>query len=215
MKPWHARYPPDAAESSEDPVSTSFWIFVDLAYEQPAYFVAPRWWVRNDIWRATPHASLCTSRPTVTPGRADITESPLAGSSNGVIAGTSSASSDRMPRRGGGDPPVPTSAAPSRGQSHLAATTAHSASSKHILRAAIREREEGARSAQISWFCAHSTTRSRHLLSRRSGAICSRECSCRRTADACKADPGCMFIHDHPAPGTRAHAAVRVTPERT
>src|SRR2546425_13374374 len=48
---WHARFPEDAAECSDDPAETSFWIFVDLGGEHPAYFVAPRWWVRNDIWR--------------------------------------------------------------------------------------------------------------------------------------------------------------------
>jgi hypothetical protein len=48
---WHARFPQDAAELTQDPAETSFWIFVDLGGEHPAYFVAPRWWVRNDIWR--------------------------------------------------------------------------------------------------------------------------------------------------------------------
>jgi hypothetical protein len=48
---WHARFPKDAAECSEDPGETSFWIFVDLGGEHPAYFIAPRWWVRNDIWQ--------------------------------------------------------------------------------------------------------------------------------------------------------------------
>jgi hypothetical protein len=48
---WHARYPQDAAECGEDPAGTSFWIFVDLGSEHPAYFVAPRWWVRNNIWQ--------------------------------------------------------------------------------------------------------------------------------------------------------------------
>jgi hypothetical protein len=48
---WHARFPKDAAECSEDPAETSFWVFVDLGGEHPAYFIAPRWWVRNDIWQ--------------------------------------------------------------------------------------------------------------------------------------------------------------------
>jgi hypothetical protein len=48
---WHARFPRDAAEGSEDPGETSYWIFVDLGDEHPAYFIVPRWWVRNDIWR--------------------------------------------------------------------------------------------------------------------------------------------------------------------
>ncbi len=45
------RFPKDAAEASEDPSETSFCVFVDLAGEHPVYFIAPRWWVRNDIWQ--------------------------------------------------------------------------------------------------------------------------------------------------------------------
>jgi hypothetical protein len=48
---WHARFPRDADECSDDPAETCSWIFVDLGGEHPAYFIAPRWWVRNDIWR--------------------------------------------------------------------------------------------------------------------------------------------------------------------
>jgi hypothetical protein len=48
---WHTRYPRDAAPCSEDLKEDSFWIFVDLSAEYPDYFVAPRWWVRNDIWK--------------------------------------------------------------------------------------------------------------------------------------------------------------------
>jgi hypothetical protein len=48
---WHARFPKVAAECVEDPGETSYWVFVDLGGEHPAYFIAPRWWVRNDIWR--------------------------------------------------------------------------------------------------------------------------------------------------------------------
>ncbi|HTT52380.1 MAG TPA: hypothetical protein VMH35_13345 [Streptosporangiaceae bacterium] len=48
---WHARYPEDAPECNEDPTETSFWSFVDLSSEHPAYFIAPRWWIRNDIRR--------------------------------------------------------------------------------------------------------------------------------------------------------------------
>jgi hypothetical protein len=47
---WHARFPRDAAEQAEDPAETSYWIFVDLGGEHPAYFIAPRWWIRNNIW---------------------------------------------------------------------------------------------------------------------------------------------------------------------
>jgi hypothetical protein len=38
-------------QSAEDPAETSFWVFVDLGGEHPAYFIAPSWWVRNDIWQ--------------------------------------------------------------------------------------------------------------------------------------------------------------------
>jgi hypothetical protein len=34
---WHARFPRDAAECGEDPVETSFWVFVDLGGKHPAY----------------------------------------------------------------------------------------------------------------------------------------------------------------------------------
>jgi hypothetical protein len=42
---WHARFPKDAAQCGEDPAETSYWVFVDLGGEHPAYFIAPRWWV--------------------------------------------------------------------------------------------------------------------------------------------------------------------------
>lgn len=32
------------------PGETSYWIFVDLGGDNPEYYIAPRWWVRNDIW---------------------------------------------------------------------------------------------------------------------------------------------------------------------
>lgn len=38
---WHARFPRDAAECSEDLAETSFWVFVGLGGEHPAYFIAP------------------------------------------------------------------------------------------------------------------------------------------------------------------------------
>jgi hypothetical protein len=31
---------------------SAFWVFVDLAERQPAFYVAPEWWVRNDIYEA-------------------------------------------------------------------------------------------------------------------------------------------------------------------
>jgi hypothetical protein len=46
---WHAHFGRDAAPCSEDPAEHSFWIFVDLSSDDPEYFVAPRWWVRNNI----------------------------------------------------------------------------------------------------------------------------------------------------------------------
>ena len=48
---WHARFPRDGAECPEDSGETSYWVFVDLGGEHPEYFIAPRWWVRNDIWQ--------------------------------------------------------------------------------------------------------------------------------------------------------------------
>jgi hypothetical protein len=47
---WHARFPRDGLQCTEDPAESSYWIFVDLGEEHPQYFIAPRWWVRNDIW---------------------------------------------------------------------------------------------------------------------------------------------------------------------
>lgn len=49
---WHARFPRDGAKCPEDSGETSYWAFVDLGGEHPEYFIAPRWWVRNDIWQA-------------------------------------------------------------------------------------------------------------------------------------------------------------------
>ena len=37
---WHARFR-DGAECAEDPVESSFWVFVDLGDEHPEYFIAP------------------------------------------------------------------------------------------------------------------------------------------------------------------------------
>lgn len=49
---WHARFPKDAATCAEDPAETSYRIFGDLGSDHPAYYIAPRWRVRNDIWKA-------------------------------------------------------------------------------------------------------------------------------------------------------------------
>jgi hypothetical protein len=48
---WHARLPRDAQEGPDDPLESSFWVFVDLGTERPGYFVVPRSWMRNDIWQ--------------------------------------------------------------------------------------------------------------------------------------------------------------------
>jgi hypothetical protein len=47
---WHARGSRDGIQRIEDPAESSFWIFVDLAPAYPTFYVAPRWWVQNDIW---------------------------------------------------------------------------------------------------------------------------------------------------------------------
>ena len=47
---WHARGSRDGVQCAEEADPDSFWIFVDLGDEQPVYYIAPRWWVRNEIW---------------------------------------------------------------------------------------------------------------------------------------------------------------------
>lgn len=47
---WHAQGSRDGAPGSRLRDETSFWVFVDLEPVHPAYYVAPRWWVRNNIW---------------------------------------------------------------------------------------------------------------------------------------------------------------------
>lgn len=47
---WHARVPRDAQQSLPVDDESAFWVFVDLSAESPAYLVAPRWWIRNDIF---------------------------------------------------------------------------------------------------------------------------------------------------------------------
>jgi Holliday junction resolvase-like predicted endonuclease len=38
------------AKAQQEPAEvTKFWIFVDLAKEDPAYYVVPGWWIENDI----------------------------------------------------------------------------------------------------------------------------------------------------------------------
>jgi hypothetical protein len=47
---WHANIARDAHPRAEDPTEEKFWVFVDLEPEQPEYYVAPAWWVENDIY---------------------------------------------------------------------------------------------------------------------------------------------------------------------
>lgn len=49
---WHANLARDAHKRDEDPAEEKFWIFVDLGAEQPAFYIAPAWWVENDISQA-------------------------------------------------------------------------------------------------------------------------------------------------------------------
>lgn len=39
----------DGNRRTEDPLEEKFWIFVDLGGERPDYYIAPGWWVENDI----------------------------------------------------------------------------------------------------------------------------------------------------------------------
>ena len=49
---WHAQVPRDAQQGLPVSDESAFWAFVDLSAPAPAYFIAPRWWVRNDIYEA-------------------------------------------------------------------------------------------------------------------------------------------------------------------
>lgn len=46
---WHARVPRDAEPTLPVDDESAFWAFVDLSTELPAYYLVPRWWIRNDI----------------------------------------------------------------------------------------------------------------------------------------------------------------------
>ena len=35
---------------SENPNETKFWVFVDISKNEPVFYVAPLWWVENDIY---------------------------------------------------------------------------------------------------------------------------------------------------------------------
>jgi Holliday junction resolvase-like predicted endonuclease len=47
---WHANIGRDAHPRNEDPTEERFWIFVDLNQDRPEYYIAPAWWVQNDIF---------------------------------------------------------------------------------------------------------------------------------------------------------------------
>jgi hypothetical protein len=47
---WHANIARDGHIRQEDPLEEKFWIFVDLEPEHPDYYIAPAWWVENDIY---------------------------------------------------------------------------------------------------------------------------------------------------------------------
>ena len=61
---WHARFPEDAAECSEDPAETSFWVFADLGDEHPAYFIAQGGGCATTSGKTTPHTSLVSRKST-------------------------------------------------------------------------------------------------------------------------------------------------------
>lgn len=46
---WHANATRDGHPRGEDPADAKFWVFVDLGPEHPEFYVAPAWWVENDI----------------------------------------------------------------------------------------------------------------------------------------------------------------------
>ncbi len=46
---WHANIVRDAHPREENPTEEKFWIFVDLGPEHPDFYIAPAWWVENDI----------------------------------------------------------------------------------------------------------------------------------------------------------------------
>jgi hypothetical protein len=58
---WHAQGSRDGAPGSRLRDETSFWVFVDLEPVHPVYHVAPRWWVRNNIWEV--HSAYLAQTP--------------------------------------------------------------------------------------------------------------------------------------------------------
>jgi hypothetical protein len=47
---WHANIARDGHTREENALEDKFWIFVDLEPEHPEYYIAPAWWVENDIY---------------------------------------------------------------------------------------------------------------------------------------------------------------------
>ena len=47
---WHANIDRDGHIRAEDPLEEKFWVFVDLGPEHPEYYIAPAWWIENDIY---------------------------------------------------------------------------------------------------------------------------------------------------------------------
>ena len=46
---WHANTVRDGHPRDEYPLEEKFWVFVDLGIRPPEYYIAPAWWVENDI----------------------------------------------------------------------------------------------------------------------------------------------------------------------
>ena len=46
---WHANAVRDGHPRDEDRLEEKFWVFVDLGILPPQYYIAPAWWVENDI----------------------------------------------------------------------------------------------------------------------------------------------------------------------
>lgn len=47
---WHANASRDGHLRDEDPMEEKFWVFADLGIRPPEYYIAPAWWVENDIF---------------------------------------------------------------------------------------------------------------------------------------------------------------------
>jgi hypothetical protein len=73
---------------------------VDVAGEHPAYVIAPRWWVRPDMWRDHTAYLARYRRKHGRPRESSIMAFGSAGPDNGVIAGAFSAFSPTVLRPG-------------------------------------------------------------------------------------------------------------------